>query len=730
MFGHASGRKTDRELIESYATDRNDAVFAELVARYSPMVYRACLRVLGNAGDAEDATQAAFLVLARKAGSLRQEGRLNGWLHRVACQVALQALRVRADRERRQELVAVSQESMTVDTPEVDREVVFQAVDAELDGLSAVLREALVLRYLRGFSEQDAATQAGCPLGTMKWRASAGIAKLRQRLAKRGVALGGVALASLLTSEASAAVPETLLPSILATVKTAVATTATATGTTSTVAMLAKGAMKAMFLAKVKMVVAVAAVIAVGGAGVTTYVAVAKEQANPEPQMAAAQPKPSAAEAGVKSAGVAVAQVVDTGAPAETNTAVLVDYVRLKHKQMESAAAAVPFRVHEAFPRLFRGMETGDATAISNAYSFIRPRIGQYEARPGDPAPDPDLNNPAWQYVLDAHGAWGEFSQWTPPLLHTYANDILNSIPSNAVLFAGTDPGRFVLSAFNAVAGTNGVLIVTQNALADNRYLDYARRLYGDRMSLPGQADSAKAFQIYVEEVNSGKRAKNAGMDIKDGRVTVEGVAGVMEINGILAQMIFERNKDKHQFFEEESYVIPWMYPFLTPHGLILRLNSEPTALTADMVAEDHAFWARYEAKLRSQATFGADTRAQKTYAKMRSAMGGVYAFRGRFDDAEKAFMQARRLFPESPEVNYRLVQEVLLRQNRFAEALRVMNQYREILPSWVKICAKEGEAIELRTEQDKVDRMIEYIKTLEAQQGTGTWQQKTQDER
>jgi RNA polymerase sigma factor (sigma-70 family) len=277
--------KTDRELIESYATDRNDAAFAELVARYNPMVYRACLRVLGNAGDAEDATQAAFLVLARKAGSLRQEGRLNGWLHRVARQVALQALRVRADRERRQEHVAVTQEGMTVDTPEVDREVVFQAVDAELDGLSAVLREALVLRYLRGFSEQDAAAQAGCPLGTMKWRASAGIAKLRQRLAKRGIALGGLALVGLLTSEASAAVPETLLPSILATVKTAVATTATATGATSTAAMLAKGAMKAMFWNSVKTAALVAVIV--GVVGVATVLTVAEKRAS-KPVAAAA----------------------------------------------------------------------------------------------------------------------------------------------------------------------------------------------------------------------------------------------------------------------------------------------------------------------------------------------------------------------------------------------------------------------------------------------------------
>jgi RNA polymerase sigma factor (sigma-70 family) len=276
--------KTDRELIESYATDRNDAAFAELVARYNPMVYRACLRVLGNAGDAEDATQGAFLVLVRKAGSLRQEGRLNGWLHRVARQVALQALRVRSDRERRQEHVAMTQESMTVDTPEIDREVVFQAVDAELDGLSAVLREALVLRYLRGLSEKEAAGQAGCPVSAMKWRASDGIAKLRQRLAKRGVALGGVALAGLLTSEASAAVPETLLPSILATVKTAAATTATATTATTTAAMLAKGAMKAMYLAKVKMVALVAAaslVVAGGGALVAQEVTQRKAAEQP-----------------------------------------------------------------------------------------------------------------------------------------------------------------------------------------------------------------------------------------------------------------------------------------------------------------------------------------------------------------------------------------------------------------------------------------------------------------
>ena len=394
------------------------------------------------------------------------------------------------------------------------------------------------------------------------------------------------------------------------------------------------------------------------------------------------------------------------------------EYANQKRKQMETAASNEGFRVDDHYHHLFDCIATDDEKAASNAYTWIRQRTGQYERRPGGPEPDPDLKNP-WQYVLDAHGFMAEVSHWTPRFLRIYASDILNSIPSNAVLFAGTDPGRFVLSAFNDVIGTNRLMIVTQNALSDNLYMAYVHRLYGDRMSLPTISDSSKAFQIYVDEVQSGKRPKNAQLDIKDGRVTVEGVLGVMEINGILAQMIFDRNKHDRQFFVEESYAIPWMYPFLTPHGLILRLNSEPTPLTDAMAAADHEFWGSYEKTLRGQEAFSVDTSAQKTYSKLRSAIGGVYAFRGRLEDAEKAFEQARRLFPESPEAHYGLG-DVLLRQNRFADALRVMNGYRDRLPRWVEICAKDGVTIELRTEQGLVDGAIEHIKRLEKQRGAG----------
>ena len=269
--------KTDRDLVVAYVEAGDESSFSELVVRHTQMVYRTCFRMLGNIHDTQDATQAVFIVLARKAGTLRREGNLGGWLNKVARNVALQALERRATSAKREKEVAMWQETVSdeagLDSP---ADAALQFLDQELAGLSAVLRQAVVLRYLQGNSEKQAAELAACPQGTLSRRASDGIAKLRQRLAKRGVALGGAALAGLLTSEASAAVPEPLLPSILAAVKTAVATTATAAGATTTAGMLAKGAMKAMFIAKVKLVAAIAAAVIVTGTAVPVGIAVAQ----------------------------------------------------------------------------------------------------------------------------------------------------------------------------------------------------------------------------------------------------------------------------------------------------------------------------------------------------------------------------------------------------------------------------------------------------------------------
>jgi RNA polymerase sigma factor (sigma-70 family) len=266
--------RTDSDLMAAYAKACDENAFAELVARHQRMVYRVCLRMLRHHQEAEDAAQAVFLVLLSKASRLTRKGELTGWLYGVARNVCLEALRTRARRQ--EEAMLDENEVPAAEECRPDHEEVMPFLDEELAGLSGVLRQAVVLRYLQGYGQADAAQQAGCSEVTLSVRASRGIERLRQRLAKRGIALSGVALAGLLTSEASAAVPETLLPSILAVVKTAAATGATATTATSTAAMLAKGAMKAMFIAKVKSVAAVVAAVIVTGTVVPVGIAVAQ----------------------------------------------------------------------------------------------------------------------------------------------------------------------------------------------------------------------------------------------------------------------------------------------------------------------------------------------------------------------------------------------------------------------------------------------------------------------
>ncbi|MFZ4398016.1 MAG: RNA polymerase sigma factor, partial [Kiritimatiellia bacterium] len=217
--------RTDSDLVAAYAKACDQNAFAELVARHQRMIYRICLRMLRHHQEAEDATQAVFLVLLNKASRLTRKGELTGWLYGVARNVCLEALRKRARCQ--EEAMMDETEVPAVEESSPNHEEVMSFLDEELAGLSGALRQAVVLRYLQNHSETEAAQRASCAVGTLSSRASRGIERLRQRLAKRGVALGGVALASLLTSESLAPVPETLLPSILATVKTAVATTAT-----------------------------------------------------------------------------------------------------------------------------------------------------------------------------------------------------------------------------------------------------------------------------------------------------------------------------------------------------------------------------------------------------------------------------------------------------------------------------------------------------------------------
>jgi tetratricopeptide (TPR) repeat protein len=254
-----------------------------------------------------------------------------------------------------------------------------------------------------------------------------------------------------------------------------------------------------------------------------------------------------------------------------------------------------------------------------------------------------------------------------------------------AIFYGGTDPGRFVPTYMIYSAKVReDVFLITQNALADNTYMNVMRDLYGDSIWIPSTQDSNAAFQKYVKDVNEGKVKAGAAVTVKDGRVSVQGVAGVMMINGILARKIFEQNKHKHDFYVEESYVIPWMYPYMEPHGLIMKINKKPITITPKTIDNDRQFWDWYTERLLSDNGFIRDIVARKTFSKLRSAIAGVYAYRRNvrqagpkipFDqEAIYAFKQAIDLYPLSPEANFRLA-DIYMQTGKFKEAKEVIGE-------------------------------------------------------
>ncbi len=263
--------RTDAKLVAAYAATRDEDAFAELTRRHGVMVYRICMRMLSDSHEAEDASQAVFVVLARKARSLRREVNLAAWLHSVARNVSLRSLQARSRRAKREKEAAMVQarEQQGAVGPEGDRAL--EWLDQELGSLPAPQRQAVILRYLEDRSQEEAARLAGCPQGTLSKRASRGLERLRQRLAGRGSVLSGVMLVGLLEGEAQGAVPATLLPSLA--VASKIAAAGAAAGATGTgVPALAEGALKMMFWAKVKIAAALIGAAVVVSAGVPATV--------------------------------------------------------------------------------------------------------------------------------------------------------------------------------------------------------------------------------------------------------------------------------------------------------------------------------------------------------------------------------------------------------------------------------------------------------------------------
>lgn len=274
-----------------------------------------------------------------------------------------------------------------------------------------------------------------------------------------------------------------------------------------------------------------------------------------------------------------------------------------------------------------------------------------------------------------------------------YGTDMLRPLDRNAVVYGGTDPGRFVPTYMifcesqqpaqfkrDPSFDRSDLYIITQNALADIAYLKYIRDHYDDRFrpktysrferwlgrdhQYPKQSlqllDDKGIDEVFSEFAEARRRSGNmGGYDVGD----------IFRINGLFARKIFEQNKKDHSFYIEESLPIDWMYDYMVPAGLLMKLNPEPlTKLPPAMVAEDRKFWDGYTARLLADPHFALDFDARQSFSKLRNSFGNMYRMRGMIDEALYVYQQALTISPLNGEVvdNFSQLQ---LRRGNYDEA-------------------------------------------------------------
>src|SRR5208282_1830427 len=289
------------------------------------------------------------------------------------------------------------------------------------------------------------------------------------------------------------------------------------------------------------------------------------------------------------------------------------------------------------------------------------------------------------------------------------------------------DPGRFVVTALmESHAAGKPFFALSQNPLTDATYLHYLRAMYGGEIYTPTDEDLQKSLQDYMTDAqrrlahdrqfpNEPRQLKPGDEDVRqdsNGRIQVSGQMSVIGIRELLTRTIFDKNPDR-EFYVVEGFPLDWMYPYLEPHGLIMKINRQQLPeLSDEIVQRDSDYWTKTvtpmiggwlkpDTTIEEVAAFAEKIHVKKdlsgfagdpqfsqseywckNFSKLRSSIGGLYAWRAQHaadagekkrmnDAADFAFRQSWALCPYSPETVLRYV-NLLISQNRRADALLV----------------------------------------------------------
>ena len=309
--------------------------------------------------------------------------------------------------------------------------------------------------------------------------------------------------------------------------------------------------------------------------------------------------------------------------------------------------------------RFFDAVEAGQWDEIKAQWDVLARRSGQYDYSTNH---WPELDA-FWPAVLDAYGVAEQAHLWPAQKLLDYGNAILDSLRPGMVYVGGTDNGRWIPELLNETGGAEPHIIVTQNALADARYLDFVNSLYGDRMMALTPEDSQAAFQQYAADAQ--RRLEHdqqhpdepkqvlPGEDIRlvDGKAQVSGMASVMAINAILLQTMMAKNPDL-SFAIEESFPFKGTYADALPLGPLMELGarSQQDGFTADRAAQSLQYWQTAAQEVMADSEAANSPEVLKSYSHDTVAAANLLAAHNYTGEAEQAYRLATQLWPENPE--------------------------------------------------------------------------------
>lgn len=368
--------------------------------------------------------------------------------------------------------------------------------------------------------------------------------------------------------------------------------------------------------------------------------------------------------------------------PQEIVAGKVVEFGRNRRAIVERLSAHHGKDLPPGVAEFFDAIERGQWEEIERTFQPLAKRSGQFEGSTHDPA-----LNPFWPAVLETYGAAEQAHLWPAKELLEYGEAILGSLRPGMVYVGGTDPGRFIPTLINETSSGEQHIVLTQNALADSRYLDYIHFLYDDRLTLPSAAEAEGIYGEYKKEAlkrfehdqqfpdEPKQIRRHENIKVEGDAIELSGRDAVFTVNDRLIQSILEKNPEL-AFALEESIPIKSTYEGAAPLGPIfeLRSNAPEESVSTEQANSALAYWREMSWEL-SGGSNSSSEEALKIWSKMIVSQGNLFAHQNHPAQAEQAYRLATDLYPRNTDaiLSY---SEYLLQNGRSDAARQVVNDY------------------------------------------------------